>query len=504
MIMVNLNVSIIKDKKNYLLVYFIFIAIFYASFSNLENYMNFHFELAILLILLISGIFILLYSSNMELYKVSFIIILIFGLIMTLTTPVLIVCDESEHFARSDLTAQGILNPEYINGGYGVTHLCDQLFSHSGETFFDNNLINEKIDSSISFYDSCFAHNPFYAYLISAFGIFLAKLLDLNVIWAMWLGRFFNLLFYAVVCSYSIKKAPVYKIPLFIVSCIPLAIYQAASFSADCFIISVSIFSIAQFIYLYKSSKITVYDLSIFFASVLLISLFKVPYVLFSFFILLIKRDRFDSKNIFLLSRIVPFILLGISLAYTSYASALLLNSARRDYFIRNNVNSSLQLNNLLDYPFKTMLLVSSIFSFTIGMITDLFRFSHAYWSYESPLLYGLFFIFFTFVCLTYKEKNFSFSKKNRLFFFIITFLIYSAIILIQYLSWAPVGYGKLDMIIGVYSRYYIPLLVLFPLIFKSDRLSSVIDIKNYDLKVILCSLIFLSGSIILTISKFY
>lgn len=499
-----LNNKLLDNKKYYVLVYFIFIIIFSASFFNLNNYSNFNFELCILLVLLMAGIFILLYFTEIELYKSCFIIILIFGLVMTFTTPILIVCDEGEHFARSELTSQGILNPEYVNNGYKVTHLFDQLFNNSGGTLTTTNLVNEKIDSSSSFYGSCFAHNPFYAYLISAFGIFLAKLFNLGVMWAMWLGRFLNLLFYAVVCSYAVKKAPIYKIPLFIVACIPLSIYQAASFSADCFIISVSIFSIAQFIYLYKSSKVNVKDLSVFFICVLLISLFKFPYVLFGFFIFFINKDKFDSKNIFLLSRIVPFILIGICLVYTSYASGLLLNSIRRDYFLANNINPSSQFNNLLNNPLDTVLLFTSSFSFIVEMIFDLFRFSHASWTYESSLLSILFLIFFSIISIIYDEDHSSFKMKDRLFFLIIIFLIYIGIIIIQYLSWAPVGYGRLDMGIGVYSRYYIPLLALFPIVFKSGRLSSITNINNYDMKVTLCTIIFLAGSIIFTVATFY
>ncbi len=502
--MLNFDTSYIMSKKNYLIVYFIFIIVFSASFFSLRNYTSFNFELIILLILLVTGFFIILYYSDVELHKSCFVIILIFGLLMTFTTPILVVCDETEHFARSDLIAQGSIAPEYVDNGYKVSHLLIDLTNHSGETFFNNNLANEKIDSSVSFYPSCFAHNPFFAYLLSAFGIFLAKLFNLPALWAMWLGRLFNLLFYAVVCSYSVKKAPAFKTPLFIVSCVPLAIYQAASFSADCFIIAVSIFSIAQFIYLYKSPKVTPKDLGIFFISVLFVSFFKFPYILLSFFVFLVKKDQFASKNIYLLSRIIPFILIGICLAYTSYASNILLNSARRDLFISNNVNSTAQLNYMLNHPFNTLLLFSSIFSFTVDLIFDLFRFSHATWTYESPLLSVLYFVFFALFSFTYSDRDIEFKCKSKLFITLISLLMYVGIIFAVYLSWASVGYGRLDMVVGIYARYFIPLLAILPIIFSSTRLSSVVKIDNINSKLILMVLIFLAGTIILTVSKFY
>lgn len=94
-----------------------------------------------------------------------------------------------------------------------------------------------------------------------------------------------------------------------------------------------------------------------------------------------------------------------------------------------------------------------------------------------------------------------NFKKKNRLKIGVILVLIYIGIIFIQYLSWASVGYNKLDMLLGVYARYYIPLLTLCPLI---CYLPTSINIKNFDLKILLVVIIFLSGTLILTISTFY
>ena len=73
-----------------------------------------------------------------------------------------------------------------------------------------------------------------------------------------------------------------------------------------------------------------------------------------------------------------------------------------------------------------------------------------------------------------------------------------------QYLSWAPFAYPKLDMIVGVYARYYIPLLAFLPMIFNSKRINDILNIEDYNSKIILGVLIFLSGSIIFTLASFY
>ena len=89
---------------------------------------------------------------------------------------------------------------------------------------------------------------PIYGYLPQAIGILIAKLLDLNVIWILWLGRICNLICYAGLVSYAIKKANCLKIPLLAVACIPISIYQAAFISIDSLIIGLGILVVAYFI----------------------------------------------------------------------------------------------------------------------------------------------------------------------------------------------------------------------------------------------------------------
>lgn len=503
--MFNLKISTILENKKYMLAYIIGILFVCAIFFKLNNLTNLKMEFLIVIILILIGIFIISFSKDNELYKTSLIIILIFGLLMCFTTPTLIVCDEIEHYARSDITSNGVLIPEYINNeGYEVSGSFNQLLSHTGETLTHNTLINEKISTNTTLFDGCFAQNPFYPYIFSALGILLAKLLDLSIMWSVWLGRIFNLLFYAAICSYAIKKVPEYKIPLFAVSCIPLAVYQASSFNADCFIISVTILAIAYFIYMYKSEKVTNKDLGIFFTAILLVSLLKLPYALLGFLIFFIKKEKFESDKIFIISRIIPFILLVICSIYSLNASQLLQNSIRKEHFIQDNVSVSGQISFITNHPSHILSLLSTFDYFTLDMIYDIFRFSYQQWTYESKIMAILYFIYFCLLCITYDDVKLAFKRKYKVILAIILLLIYFGIITIQYLSWAPVGYPRLDMIIGVYIRYFIPLLAFFPLIFNSKRISSMLKIKNYNLVIVVETTLFLSACIIFTMATFY
>lgn len=105
---------IIKNKKYYL-IFALSILFFIFTFFKVDNYISPKAEILLLIALFISGFISIIYSfrHKNELHKVTFAIILIFGLLTVFTTPTLISIDENEHFARSDMTSLGIMVPEY-------------------------------------------------------------------------------------------------------------------------------------------------------------------------------------------------------------------------------------------------------------------------------------------------------------------------------------------------------------------------------------------------------
>ena len=157
-----------------------------------------------------------------------------FGLICALLVPICGVSDELEHLTRSEITSEGVILPHWTGYDIGV----DSLYNHT-ENEKTSSVINEgagyrtigsmgffesvydeevtiqatphdtdKINYTPMIQNSAFEQNPFYGYLPQAIGILIAKFLDLNVIWILWLGRRCNLIFYAGLVSIAIKKVP--------------------------------------------------------------------------------------------------------------------------------------------------------------------------------------------------------------------------------------------------------------------------------------------------------
>ena len=228
-----------KSKK-YCLVYLVLILILGLSTCGKKNLYHPQFAILTFIIVAILGIFCIvfyfLHDSDEELYKVAFVFIICFGIVCALIVPICDVSDEIEHLARAEITSRGVIIPHWTGedmgvgglynhtegerissqkntgAGYHSINAMNSFSSSVGKTVFDTTHDTDKISYKPFIIDSAFEQNPFFGYLPQTVGILIAKLLDLNVIWILWLARISNLLFYAGVISLAIQKTPVLKI----------------------------------------------------------------------------------------------------------------------------------------------------------------------------------------------------------------------------------------------------------------------------------------------------
>jgi uncharacterized membrane protein len=76
-------------------------------------------------------------------------------------------------------------------------------------------------------------------------GITLARLIGLNIFGLVFIGSFFNLIFYGFCGFFSIRRLKAFRLPIFIVGLLPMHLHQAASLSYDAFINGMSMILIA-------------------------------------------------------------------------------------------------------------------------------------------------------------------------------------------------------------------------------------------------------------------
>lgn len=505
--------SIFNDLKNikyFILLYIIILSLFSISFLQIEDYLNPVFEISVFCLLILLGIISLIYynRNKKNLYKVAFLIIIIFGIVSVFLTPITDVSDENEHFVRAEIVSQGQVLTDYVNvpnttgNGYKTIESVSLFYLNSGINVFNTGVDDQKINYSTNYFNSAFAQNPFYGYLAQGIGIDIAKLFDLNAIWMLWIGRFFNLLLYGVVCAIAIKKSPIFKLPLTLVACLPLAIYQGASMSIDASINAFGILTIAYFFLMYKSPKKSIKwkDIGIFYIACMLCGLIKSPYLLLCLLILIVPRKNFINTKQCVISKIsvVGVFLIGIAWNF-GYATYQLSNSWRGDYFIKNNVSPSGQIEYIKQHPLISTERFLGIINTIPYMFNNLFFFSNGPQAYFSNLLgtfYGIFFCIFSLIYpLSVKIRN-----SDRIKAFIIAALIYISTFVIQYLTWSSVGGTKITA--GVFGRYFIPLLVFLPFIFGINNEN--IDNKKIKLLTMTIAISFISGMLMLTTAVKY
>lgn len=499
--------NLIKSKK-YSVIYLIFIIIASLSLLKINNYIHPKMEIFTIILVSILGIFSITFYSyhdnDKNLYKTAFIIILIFGITCSFLMPMMCAPDEYEHIVRSEITSEGILIPEYKNNSYTTIQSIIELKNVKIErnynwdildvkngTIFTTNIDNKAINYTLKHYHSAFAQNPFYGYIPQAIGMDIAKILNLNTIWLLWLGRICNLILYASLISLAVKKTPILKIPLIVMSCIPLTIYQASSLSIDATINGLGILMIAYFFYMYKLPEKSLGKKEIIVFSIigLLLTLCKITYFLLIFLILLVPKNNFKNKNYYynFLSIIIISILGIIWIKYFmtpglkhSYRGTLThYNSTKQMQYILNH--KRIALVNILN-------ILQNLNNDLIFNVLDL-----AFNKFNSIYL-----LFLGAVGLLYPHEKI--NIKTRIGALIILLLIYIGTYITFLLNWTPVG--TLNPIGGVQARYFLPLFVLIPFIFGFNYMDS--DKKEINNYIILLTIGFLALMIISLVIKYY
>lgn len=454
----------LTTNKKFILIYLAGILFFVFSMFCRDNFIYFKGELIGLAILLVFGSFGILYGirHKKEPHKVAFVIILLFGLLMVFFAPPMSFPDEAIHFARAESITEGVLYPVKTPNGYYIQdYFFEMNQAKSGTTILEYNF-SKPISDSWGYWPAS-TNTPFYSYLFSALGILIAKCLDLSVIWTLWLGRLANLLLYGCFVYFAIKKAPVYKMPLLFMACLPIAVSQASSFSYDAFIFACTVVMFAYFIYMYKN-KFETKDLAIFFIACLLMSFIKPPYVFLALSIFAVPKENFPSAKLQKYSAIVTFAVFVIVIMYFgNFFNQFIGASQHTTDYVLNSRNASFTAQ--MEYIMGNPTAIGTLMLFAVKSVFDVFVVNSTFYHFADfkglILFNAIYLVFFAVFSVGYQHEL-NLSRKRRLILTAIVLLVYFSIFGILYCTWTPVG---ASYIVGIQTRYFVPMLPLIPLI---------------------------------------
>lgn len=286
------------------------------SVDNFRNMNYFQINpirvMMILLVMMVMSVigFVLYKKGNIRLEVIFLIFVLSFGLANTIMIPVLYGWDDAEHFVKSYNLASGNIimrEGEAIEYPVGMGDFLEKKFQTSNPNYRTyeefqvetNSLMALNYSNSESaFYQSMALTYTAVPYIFSALGILVSKILNFPFIGSYYLGRFFNLMMYALTVFYAIKIIPMGKKLLFVYALLATVMFQATSFSADVVLNGFSFLAFAFVIkWLIEEKKLSILDLVILVGCFILITASKVTYAPIFLLVLLFKKNNFSSKK---------------------------------------------------------------------------------------------------------------------------------------------------------------------------------------------------------------
>lgn len=307
-----------------------------------------------------------------------------------------------------------------------------------------------------------------------------------------WLiGKFTNVLLYAIILGVSVAILPIGKRLLMVISMLPIMIFQSTCFTYDVTVISFIILSLCILIkeYIYEDQKFSYKWRVIFGISIIIGCLPKAVYCPFILGGLFMKKDKFYSKKDYLIFK--ASIILGMLALLSTFVLPTLLappqvsdtrggdtSEARQiEYVFGQPLAYAIVLiknilNNLADYIMGTNLLCNWAY-LGIG------KYTYCY----SALLVG------TTLTDTYAEKKVkkrTLNLNDRLWLFVQMAMVIAMIWTALYLSFTEVGK---TVIAGVQARYYLPFIFVLYLCFHNDKINVKFNKCKYQMTIMALSI---------------
>ena len=326
-------------------------------------------------------------------------------------------------------------------------------------------------------------------YFMGALGIKLAHILGLGYVQLMYLGRFMNLLFFALCVYMSIRITPVGKEIFMALGFLPITLHIANSFSRDVFVISLGFLFTAYILYLMKQE--TTYKWwQLLLAAVMCVLLAPSKFI---YAAMCLAVFALDVKKVPLINRInwrIPPI--AIAIAAAAVMLPVMLNTMlQRDPEFRWKIFQMGPLDEMLLYMPRQSISLEILLrnpGYTLKLICSTIFENGAYYikslaggvlSYNSVIISDAF-IFILLICVVIACFN---SPDDKLCLkiqdkltFIGIFVLILGMVLFTCISWTFV---TMETLYGFQGKYLLPVLPMLLIALKGSRIEIKKDISN-------------------------
>lgn len=497
----------IKIKRIYNVLYFNICLIscisLFKIIVNTEYYAKISYSyLAIFIISLFLVVYNLFndFKNRVKLEKMFLSIAIPIGLLYLIFVIPNWVSDEDAHFYKAFSVSTGIFKPvnDNIIPNVMIKNTKEIVYNYQKlsiqleeETNYDN---TSKVHGLANSYNSIL-------YFPAAFGLHISKLLNLNIFAGYYVARMINFIIYLIFGYFSIKLIPFGKIIVIIFLLNPMLVHQAISLSVDSLVNSTCIYFISYILYLkYARDKICSKEFIILFLLMIGISITKyvyTPLVLLSL-ILISRKNNFFQKNVNW--KIILGIILSFSITITMfiYINRSLTSSSVTNISVAE-VGYSSEFINLIKNPLDYINIIYNTVVNNFHFYVESFIGTQLGWfTINTNRTISYLYLFLLILSPFFTTEKNKLKIKDKIIMIFILVLVTNLVFLAFYLSYVP--YSQIT-IHGIQGRYFIPVMLLLPVIFINNN--RYLNIKDVEKRVLILILLINLCSISSVITSF-
>lgn len=444
-------------------------------------------KVAIVVGLLLMTLFVVTYFMGIRFridsVKYAVISIVVLGTILNVFVPVGNVPDEANahminayHMSNQILRIEDDVNNIKMRkcdlSAFGYTYVKDQVMDSYLKKMFDNkDLDTELVNSKHQIVP---VKRYSFTYCLSALGISIGRLLGLNGILCILLGRILNFILFVLCIAYCLRNTPIFKSIFIFIGLLPITLQQAFSLSYDSIVLSLSLLIVLLTIQLFHDKKLNAKKWVLLIGSCTLLipckSFAYAPLVLapISFVLTKIDFSKFKNKKGRLFLGILVLAILLIYLLGVAFVGARIQSGTILYLFFNPDVLYRVLRNTL--YNRGTFILISAL-----GGSLELCTIS-----IFNPITIA-YIVVMRFLIVKMNPKKIGMDKKVQLLFMLIIFISFLGSMLAMY-GWSySMGFFDGKTIEGFQGRYLLPVL---PLLFlcSNGQDSDVSDVKTVNI----------------------
>lgn len=463
------------------------------SIQSIKNVANFIFIIGSIYFIVSTNY--ILWKKTYKLEKLFLIIMVPVSLIYSLVILPGMVPDEATHMRLTYSLASQIMGVEKDK----VTVRAEEKYIHDkmpqGPNIADyeytySHLLSKESNGKYVTIDSDSANwKQIFGYFPAVIGVIFSRTMLFGATPTLYVARYCNLFFYLWLTYFAIKKIPIGKQLMFMISLLPMCSQQMMSLSYDTVLNSATFFCLAYgLFFIYNNDEVRIDEyIKYLFSAILLLTIKSAVYS-FILLIPLLSRFKINSENtkietrqkIILFISIVIFILL---LNFISFGNktAVSVDSTQASTTTKHIISwcglEGYSISWLISHPLDGI----SLFIRTIVIKGRWYYYSClgqdlCWLNVKLPNVIFDFWGVFLILSALKKEKN-TIDKRLRILFTMISIVVFFLVLLSMCIFWTPLIFDHIE---GVQGRYFIPIVYTILIIINNQKICIKADLYKY------------------------